>query len=246
MKLNWNRHSYAFRNARVNWSNPWYGILKKLYQPWGGQRVHCFLTFRCNLDCGYCTLKFADGEMPVSEELTLDEWKEILSNQFPRPIKEVILSGGEPMLMPYFSELVNWLLDEGKFVCIFSNLLTSNGLKVKPNVRYRIHATYHKSGNLDRFNKNLEKYSKKYRVNVDEIGGQPLVSGSWNKRYVDLSDTQYCIGFFYSPDGRLMTNFDTLTRQYAKKMIDFKGFSENRFRKERKELSLEQVPTSGI
>lgn len=243
MFLNWNKYSYTVRHYRINLRSPWYGLLKKFKT---GERIQCFLTFRCNLDCGYCTLKFADGEMPVSDELTLDEWKEILSNQFPRPIKEVVISGGEPMLMPYFSELVNYLLDRNIFVCIYSNLLTSNGLKVNPSVRYRIHATYHKSANLKHFKRNLAIYRQKYRVNVDEIGGQPVVTGSWDKRYVDLSDTHFCRGFFYAPDGRLITNFNTLTRQYAKTMLKYKQYSENQYRNERKELALKCVPTSGI
>lgn len=248
--INWNRHSYANRNLKINWPNPWYGILKKVLPPLGGQRVHCFLTFVCNLDCGYCTLKFADGEMPVSDTMTLEEWKEVLGKQFPRPIKEVIISGGEPMLMPYFSDLVNWLLhDQKKFVCVFSNLMTTGGLEVKPSVRYRIHATYHHSAKLERFEKHLALYQKKYRVNIDEIMNDDtpkLVTQSWRKPYIEKAETEYCRGFFYSPEGRLFTNFNTIDRHYAKINVEYKGYSENQFRKERQDRSLKVIPTSGL
>jgi len=80
-----------------------YGLQRRLRR---GDSLLLFLTFRCTLHCDYCALKYIDGKYPKSSEITLSDWKRIVKS-FPRKIREVKITGGEPMIMPYFTELVN-------------------------------------------------------------------------------------------------------------------------------------------
>lgn len=239
--FNWNRNPNT--NNWINLSDPRYGLMKRLRR---GFRVQLFLTFKCNLDCGYCTLKFADGEMPVSETMQLEDWQHVITDHFPHKIREVVLTGGEPMILPYYSELVNWMLSRGLFVTVYSNLMTSGGLKVNPSYRYRIASTYHHSASKEKFEKMLEKYREKYRVDIEEIGDTKKIEASHLKPYSSLEYTEECRGFFYTPEGRLFTNFNQMIRHYAKVNEQYAKESENLFRQERISNSLRIVPTSGV
>jgi organic radical activating enzyme len=244
MYINWNPYEYANRHFLPNWGDPWYGLLKKFKR---GERIIAFLTFRCNLDCGYCTLKFTDGKMPESDEMNLEHWQEIVRNQFPRPIKEVTLSGGEPMLVPYFTEFTNWLLEQGLFVSIWSNLMTRKGLEVTPSKRYRICATYHHSSPRKKFLENYKEYSKKFRVDVEEIGTEKWLPMSVLKPYSNLEHSSNCKGFFYAPDGRLYTNFLTIDRQYSKTNQDYiYHSSEGIWRNIRRKNAMAEVLEGGL
>ena len=169
-----------------------YGIAKRLRR---GDSLLLFLTFRCTLQCEYCALKYIDGIYPTSKEIQISEWKRIVKS-FPRRIREIKITGGEPMIMPYFSEFVNWLIDEGYFVIVFSNLTVKKDIK-KSN-KLLIISTNHKVGNF-----NLPHY-KEHRVKVEQIefaeGHADRVKDMCYREYGDT-----CTGFIYSPEGQLYT-----------------------------------------
>ncbi len=74
------------------------------------------LTTQCNMNCKMCYAKMTQKSMP-----SLTEWL-----SFIRQIKQegtlfVLLTGGEPLLHPYFKEIYLALLQEGMIVSVNSN-----------------------------------------------------------------------------------------------------------------------------
>ncbi len=62
------------------------------------------LTSQCNLDCWHCSS--SSGENAASDELTIDEWKSIISQLRDLGTKKIVFSGGEPTLVPGFDRLI--------------------------------------------------------------------------------------------------------------------------------------------
>lgn len=192
-----------------------FGILKRLRR---GKRIYLFLTYHCTLDCFYCTNKAITGSFPVSKHIGLSKWKKIIKNH-PTKVREVVITGGEPMLMGEdFICLVDWLIENKYFVTIFSNLTLKYGLRIKPSWRIRMVATYHRSMDIQEFRNNLELYKEKFRVDVGEVATN-YIPGSksmkmqpcYNHRNrIDLCGESgglcTCFGDFYTPDGRLFYN----------------------------------------
>jgi organic radical activating enzyme len=153
------------------------------------------------------------------KQLGVAEWKYLVKS-FPRKLREVQLTGGEPLIVPFYSELVNWLLDEGYFVTVFSSLWNLSGLDVEMSterfLRYRISATYHRKMEVEKFKEHLKKYRAKYRVDVEEIETDEI-KGSFIKSECRPEYGHTCVGFMYAPDGRIYHNFYELIEEYAKK-----------------------------
>lgn len=189
---------------------PWwkrYGLRRRLKR---GDSLLCFLTFRCTLRCDYCAMKYIDGKWPHSSETTLSHWKRIIKS-FPRRIREIKITGGEPMLMPYFTELVNWLLDEGYFVLVITNLTIKRD--IKQSDRLLLVSTLHEGAYLPAWKKNLKFYLAKHRIKVDEIERSVLKSSKTKDLcYREYGDT--CTGFIYSPEGRLFTHVNEMYENY--------------------------------
>ena len=117
-----------------------YGLLRRLRR---GVRLSIALTYRCNLNCSYCSTKIATGKTPVAKESTLAELQEFIT-KFPYPIQEIRLTGVAPELHKYFVSFVNWSLDKGIFVQVVTNLLFDDELrKLNQTSRLMLCATYH-------------------------------------------------------------------------------------------------------
>lgn len=190
-----------------------YGILKRLTKPFR-HKICIFTTFKCTLDCNYCTLKMYNGQMPCSSTLTVDEWMDRVKT-FPLPLREVVISGGEPTIYDGYADLVNRLLDAGYYVVVNSNLTVFRD-DVNPSHRFRILATYHHSANRIRWEKNYRAYSKKYRVDAVEIGQSDL-DYTRTKEFCKVEEAKtYSPGFYYGPDGILNTSFWEVLQRYEK------------------------------
>jgi len=134
-----------------------------------GITVTLFLNFACNLHCAYCTNR-RFGEVK-SKTMTLPEWKDRIK-EITRTfnVKEFYITGGEPTLVPYFSELVDWLLCEGYHVLVFSNLYDIRAIEECQNFyRLKIWATYHAWDDPLRFNHAYQDIKHTYEVQVGEI-----------------------------------------------------------------------------
>jgi len=183
-----------------------YGLLKRLRR---GVKLNIYLTMKCNLNCDYCCWKFGDGKTPIiKNELTLRDWQQRIK-RFPQRIREISISGGEPMLVSCFVNLVNWCLDEGYFVNVFTNL---SYLKqgIKRSYKLKFCATYHEDMMLGKFKRHLRNYRNLYRVDIDEIRTNEFKDSMKKKEckvgdvIIDLPECN-CLGFIYMPDGALFT-----------------------------------------
>ena len=168
----------------------WYYLFKRFKR---GGKLSLFLSMTCNLNCSYCSLNAHNGKHPPSyNELSLDEWKVRLLELFKVVrIKEVFVTGGEPTLRKDVSAIINFLLEQGKFVQLHTNL--SNPVCVKPNYRFYVYATLHNTMNFDRAMNTWDHYKDQknklikqidrdhftvtthiepYEIQGEEIGGQ--------------------------------------------------------------------------
>lgn len=155
------------KNYRRLWK---YGILHRIKS---GMIVGIMPTFRCNYKCSYCTTRF-NGNQPQANEVSLKDWIYTFDN-FPNKIKEVVISGGEPTLVPYCAELINYLTDKHIQVAIFTNLSNDILFDVRPSVYFRIGATYHQQYNISVFARRYKAFKKAgYQITADEIGESKL------------------------------------------------------------------------
>jgi len=125
------------------------------------------------LKCPYCSINIPNNAKPKCKESTLGELKEFVIN-FPLKIRENQLSGGSPEMHPDFVEYTNWLLNQGYYIQVVTNLtfpLIHN--KLKKTRRLMLCSTYHHCYKSFCFIKNYELLKKDYRVIVEEIGERP-------------------------------------------------------------------------
>lgn len=76
-----------------------------------------FLTYMCNLNCGYCKRGSRAGGMC----LDLDLAKKIVDQVRDISIDGIALTGGEPGLYPHFQEIAEYILDAGVDLAFVTN-----------------------------------------------------------------------------------------------------------------------------
>ncbi len=146
-----------------------------------GLRITIIPSYACNYKCSYCS-RIVDGKYPTAKVKTMEEWKKYLTDldltfRMDRSkIKEVVITGGEPTLLPYFNELCDWITERWILV-VYTNLSDVSKLtKLRQTPRLIIHASYH-AGETDGqayFNERWEYVDKYHRTIVDEIGERVL------------------------------------------------------------------------
>ena len=87
--------------------------------------------------------------------------KYFIKYRFPYKIREIKLTGGAPELHPDFLEFTNWLLHEGYYILVFTNLMRPDILlKLKRTPRLMFIASYHHSDNF--ISTSVHQYTKNY------------------------------------------------------------------------------------
>ena len=196
-----------------------YGLLRRLKK---GRRLYIFTTLRCNLNCSYCTNKFVHGVTPTYDELTFEQWKDIIDN-LDFKVNEVFVTGGEPFLYSDLDKLLHYLLRKKYMVTVFTNLskliLSKSMITLPfPSVKLRFVATHHKdiySIQHDIFKMNYTyMIAHGYNVLVDRfddvlnIGRKKDIISETIDMHQCLHDTM--TGF--APDGtRIFTRYGLLT-----------------------------------
>ena len=72
-------------------------------------KVNLHITQKCNYSCKYCFAHFEN-----SNDLEIDDWKEIIDNlKSSNLINEINFAGGEPVLYKDFSKLVEYAYFKG-------------------------------------------------------------------------------------------------------------------------------------
>lgn len=201
-----------------------YGIMKRFKR---GIRLYCLPTFRCNLMCYYCTLRSAGG-YPTSTELGLEQWKNIINN-FPAEIREVVITGGEPMLYEHFVAFVTWLLKKGFYVTVYTNMSYMLGLSIPWSPRLRFDASKH-STVREEYNPFLANTYKRqgYRVDINnadnESGTKNIMQcykcqGKHREQYHNYKTGGVCNCYRLTicPDGKLEMNMMDVAQHYTTK-----------------------------
>ncbi len=152
-----------------------FGLLRRIRS---GVILALIPSYKCNLNCSYCGLQLNEDKsnykMPLENEIKSLEWWKNYIDTFPIKINKVTISGGEPGLISYMSEFVNYLVSKKYIVEIYSNFSTiANFKKIKPSVRFKFGVTYHARELSEKqkqtFKKNYDQMYRKYRVDVNEI-----------------------------------------------------------------------------
>lgn len=168
-----------YKTMRFNRKNmtEWEGQKKNHWWTRGTELV-VILTGRCSLHCSYCPMFITDDKYPYASkenECTFEEWKTWFE-EFPEWISLIHLSGGEPTLIPYLSELTNWLINRGHRVTIFSNLhKPENLMGIKDHWRFILVPTFHyvegEKGydNKERFEAAYNKVKGRFRISAQEL-----------------------------------------------------------------------------
>jgi len=141
-----------------------------------GRSILVNLTFRCNLSCEYCNMILTTGKIQMHDH-DLEFWKAKIENFTTiHKTKEVMVSGGEPTLIPWLPEFLQWLLDKGFHVLVLSNgFKVERLLEVKPHYRLQYSFSYHHD---TPYAEMKHKYDilrmRGYRINIKELkDGKP-------------------------------------------------------------------------
>lgn len=112
--------------------------IAEMFSSINGEGTHAgqlafFIRFTgCNLDCSYCDTKWANVPNAKYTEMTAEE---ILSEVKKSGIKNVTVTGGEPLIQPNIIPLLEMLCGGGRYVEIETNgsADVSEVLKIKGN-----------------------------------------------------------------------------------------------------------------
>ncbi|HET6976986.1 MAG TPA: radical SAM protein [Pyrinomonadaceae bacterium] len=99
----------------------------------------CLVTGRCNLRCNFC---YGNDESLPTEELSIDDWKNIFVRLRSWGLMRVDLSGGEPTLRTDIGDIARHALDVGLNVVLSTNglVLHKTGPSILPK-QTRIHVS---------------------------------------------------------------------------------------------------------
>ncbi len=89
------------------------------------------ITYRCQCRCGHCGVDAF--RKPNMDELTTEQWKDIIDELTEAGVTTFIFFGGEPLLRDDLVDLVNYV-DKSRAMCV----MASNGLNVEPEILRRL------------------------------------------------------------------------------------------------------------
>jgi len=87
------------------------------------------LTYRCNNTCRHCWLWLDENSSEKKRELSFAQWKRIFDEARQLGTREWVISGGEPMLHPDFTEIFDDLTGRG-----LTYTLNTNGTLITPEI----------------------------------------------------------------------------------------------------------------
>lgn len=79
------------------------------------------LTFQCNLRCQHCYLDGVHDGIPGQEELSTEEWYDLLDQMVAEGTLWLLMTGGEPFVRPDFLDIYTYAKRKGFLITIFTN-----------------------------------------------------------------------------------------------------------------------------
>jgi organic radical activating enzyme len=132
----------------------------------------------------------------------MEEWQEFIEG-YPEWISLIAICGGEPTLITWMPNFVNWLLDRGHHVIVYSNLWKPwYFTMIKKSFRFYIQATFHHTDKAERF---TEAYNYLielgYKVEAFELNNEPkILSFTKPKKFITVDDGVALKTFHCAPD----------------------------------------------
>lgn len=195
-----------------------YGLRKRLHQ---GIRLYLMPTFDCTLDCFYCSTKMVSGEFPQFKQADFDTLIYEVNNFF-LPVREVVISGGEPFLYPRIDELINFLTAK-YFVTVQSNMsVLRNAEKIIPSSKLLFSVSFHPSElKKEVFEKNVNKLKGLgHRVIVVDTEGTNEVESDVTEYLRDSNELKdQCLDiqrWVIAPNGKKFCTFGDMFRSVSK------------------------------
>ena len=108
-----------------------------------GSVMAAVINTKCNFHCSYCPMFLTDNKYPKFKECSLDEWKEFFY-KYPDWLSLIFVTGGEPSLLEWIGDLVNFLTERNHHVCLFSNMhKPENLIKIEKSFKFVLIPTFH-------------------------------------------------------------------------------------------------------
>lgn len=90
------------------------------------------LTYKCNLSCMHCVVNAGN---PATDELTQEESKQLIDELSSFGVKNLVLTGGEPLMHPEFFKIAKYAYNRGLDVQV-----STNGTLITPKIAKEIAA----------------------------------------------------------------------------------------------------------
>jgi len=138
-----------------------------------GAFITISLTAKCPMRHWYCPFMLDREKYPAFPESSIEEWIEFI-DKFPEWVSYVGICGGEPTIVKGLPDLVNYLLNTGRKVCIFTNLWNVAPFQwTQASSRLQIQATYHHDDDPVRFTTAYSEVTRMgHKVEAVEIDNQ--------------------------------------------------------------------------
>jgi len=95
--------------------------------------IYFYLTEGCNLACRHCWIAPKFDESGIMPAISVDLFRKVIDEALPLGLKEVKLTGGEPLMHPRFKELLEIARQKN-----LSVIIETNGLLCTPDVAAEI------------------------------------------------------------------------------------------------------------
>jgi molybdenum cofactor biosynthesis enzyme MoaA len=82
--------------------------------------VHVIINYKCNFNCKYC---YAKKQNQHFEDMSLEDYRKLLSWFRKQNIKRFLLIGGEPTIHPNIKEFISLALKNKFEICLCTNAL---------------------------------------------------------------------------------------------------------------------------
>ena len=79
------------------------------------------LTYRCNHKCLFCSCPWEADEKYLKEELSYQEWTQIIDTLMSAGVSSFTLTGGEPLMREDLKDIIDYILSRGATLNMISN-----------------------------------------------------------------------------------------------------------------------------